>query len=279
MVKQGIEVTVLTRQKNVQTPVSGVKYVQFDFSERDDVLSKGDLLDDFDVFFHLASGVGEGDFSFAPNDYNTFSKEVTNPLLLMDNIGGGLEKIIFSSSVMVYPFFSTKPLKESEEDPESLYGVNKLVLEKSVNYWSKENNIDFISLRISQAYGAGMRVNRFLPYLIEQASADDEIEIFGDGSTTVDWVFIDDVKQALLLSVEYEGGGVFNVASGVGTTYLQLAEEVIDVCDSGSEISFLDKGVRPHKQVLDISKAKSELGFTPEYGLNKGLRCMLEKTK
>ena len=103
----------------------------------------------------------------------------------------------------------------------------------------------------------------------------EDITIFGD-KKIVDFVYIEDVVDAFLISLNYDRNDTFNIGTGTSTTLPELAECVIDMTDSRSKYTI----VRPRngevdKFTADISKIRRELGWIPKYKLKDGLSEMI----
>ena len=269
----GREVVVLTRRE-ISDPVPGVGYVRLDLSRRDDVEKEHPELEGTRAFFHLASDV-DWATELSPAGLASLRRQVEHPILLLEKLGRSLERVVFSSSMMVYPLVSPRPLREDrDEQPPNFYGAHKLVLEQAGGLWSRRTGRPFVSARIGQVYGPGMRVNRFLLDAVATARRGEPITVFGDGSPQADWLHADDVVDALL-ACERTGTGVVNVGSGSGTSNRALAEAVVAALGSASRVELLpERPVAPRNQVLDVTRARTWLGWSPRIPLFEGIRTM-----
>ena len=109
-----------------------------------------------------------------------------------------------------------------------------------------------------------------VPIFISKALKNEPITIYGDGLQTRDFIYVKDVVRANMLASE-KGNGTFNVALGNSTTILELAERIIKLTNSTSEIKFLEErpGDIKHSKA-DVTKFK-KLGFKPKYSLDEAL--------
>jgi len=277
LVGQGLEVVVLTRQKDSHDRLAGVQYETFDFADREQCLCLRDSFVGCDLFFHLAAEV-VWKTEFSQEGLISFRTHVSNPITLIGILEPWLRKAVLGSSIMVYPLVSDHDLVEGhDEAPPNFYGTHKLVLEKSVEVWARAEKKSFSVMRIAQAYGPGMRANRFLLGTIDAALAGQPIELFGDGSPRVDWIYIADVVDGLIQAAAYNGSDVFNIASGHAPTNREVAETIVRVTGSSSKISNAkDKPAADRRQVISIRKANELLGYQPQFDLEAGIRHMLE---
>jgi len=228
------------------------------------------------AIFHLAAQL--------PSD-----SDINNPLLRFDTNARGtlsvlnaaylndVDKFIYSSSMSVYsepPQYL--PVDESHPvQPSTIYGVAKLTGELYCNLYSKAMNI--VVLRYSGAYGRGERESNAIPTFIHQALNNRPIAIDGDGSQTSDFVYIDDVVQGTLLAWENNNPGVYNIGSGEEISVRELAERIINIANSKSEVVLTDRDTeRPFRFFLDIAKAQKVLGYSPR-SLDEGLRTYLKE--
>ena len=162
--------------------------------------------------------------------------------------------------------------------PLSPYAVQKLTGEMYNKTYHDNFGLRTTSLRYFNVYGPNQDPNSeysaVVPIFIRQALSNKPLTIFGDGKTSRDFTFIEDVIQANLCAVlsESADGHTVNVAYGDSCTLTDLAYHIIDITKSESEIVFVSerKGDVKHS-LADLSKTKDLLGYKPEYNLKKGL--------
>ena len=98
--------------------------------------------------------------------------------------------------------------------------------------------------------------------------------IFGDGGATRDYVYVGDVADSVLRAIDHDGGGVFNVGTGVGTSVLALYEACREVAATGGEpVHEQARAGELQRSVLDPELAARELGFRAGTSLSDGLRA------
>jgi len=200
---------------------------------------------DFDVIYFLASETGTGQSMFESQRYfksNVMSLALLNDLIVQGKVKCG--KIILSSSRSVYgdgPVSAVDqpiPSKESDKcNPLSIYATTKLAQESLL--LSGFRSVDKCILRFQNVYGPGQSLKNpytgILSIFTSTMMRNEKVYIFDDGMMSRDFVYIDDVIQALVLSLEIKDE-VLNVGSGRSTTVLHVANRLKEIIGSSSEI-------------------------------------------
>src|SRR3989344_8654740 len=212
LLKEGSQVTGVSRGK-IKKRFSSNKYhyVSLDISN-DKEFSK--IRGKFDVVFNLAAYIATG---YTTND--------AKKCLLINAIGTlnilefmvkkKIKKLIHSSSVTVYGKPKRRIAYErSPLNPIIVYGVSKLTAEKYCRMFVKLHGLEITMLRYASVYGPGLTQYTALPIFIEKAQKNDNIFLFGDGSRSQDYVYIDDVVEANILAAQKNITGTFNIGSG-----------------------------------------------------------------
>ena len=186
-----------------------------------------------------------------------------------------VEEFIYASSMGVYsdpP--SYLPVDENHHIiPSTEYGVTKLTGELLCRIYSE--SIKMTILRYAGIYGSSSEKNRAVNNFIRCALENKPLEIDGDGLQSSDFVYVDDIIQGTCLAREKTG--TYNIGSGQDTTLKELAELIIELTNSKSEIVFNGKKIsRPFRFFLDISKAKRDLNYSP-CSLIEGLKSYIKQ--
>jgi len=218
-------------------------------------------------------------------------KSVKNPLIDIDSIMGsvnilinaqkyGTKKVIFSSSGFIYGNTKNLPAKETEPvDPISPYVVAKNAVENYLRFFNKAYGLSYVILRNAAVYGPRQVTGAMADY-IRKLAAGQQAEIWGDGTKTRDYIYIDDVVRANLLALNLPFNypdPVFNIGSGVETSLSALYRKIAHILKKISKPIYLPD--RPGEQVrycLDYFKIKKALGWEPEYNLEEGLKLRLK---
>ena len=195
----------------------------------------------------------------------------------------GTPRLVFASTFSVYGESDALPLTEDSNcDPRSPYDVSKLSMEKYINAYHILFGLRSVILRFSNAYGPRdlsgkyrSAVSNFIFNILNGFPP----KLHFEGKATRDFIFIDDMVQALLLAGSKENaiGQTFNVCTGIETTIKDIVQQIIDI--SGKKI---EPVLIPSKQfyssrlVGSCDKAKNMLGFNPNVSIDSGLKKTIE---
>jgi UDP-glucose 4-epimerase len=190
----------------------------------------------------------------------------------------GCKKVVFASSSSVYGNPIRLPISESHPlNPLTPYAVTKLVGEHYCRVFYENYGLESVCLRYFNVYGPRQdpksEYAAVVPKFISSIKNNRQPMIFGDGNQTRDFVFINDVVQANILSMKHAGFGIFNVGSGSKTTVNELAEKIGRAMNS--IIHPTHTGERKgdvRDSMSDITHARKVLGFSPKYTLEDGLK-------
>ncbi|MCC6345980.1 MAG: SDR family oxidoreductase [Nitrospirales bacterium] len=191
----------------------------------------------------------------------------------------GCRRVVFASSSSVYGDSPELPKVESMPfRPKSPYAVSKAADELYAGVFSRLCGIEAVGLRYFNVYGRrqdpASDYAAVIPKFITQALRNEPLTVEGDGMQTRDFSYIDDVVRANISALTREGaaGGVFNIACGSRISVLDLARLVIEITGSGSSLTYLPARQGDVRDSLaDIGRARTHLGFEPEYDIRSGL--------
>jgi UDP-glucose 4-epimerase len=197
----------------------------------------------------------------------------------------GTPRVILASSGAIYGDQTAALLSEDlQPHPLSPYAVSKLSSEWYVRTIGALSKIETVCLRIFNAYGPGQRIPPahppIIPSFIRQTRQNGTVILHGDGSQTRDYVYVDDVVNALVSSASAQNvnGEVINVGSGTETSVSELARLVIEVTGGAPEEVYnprISGGVS--RMRADLTKAKEKLNYVPLIPLKMGLRLTVER--
>jgi UDP-glucose 4-epimerase len=242
------------------------------------------LLQDVDCVYHLAARVSVPESVLYPREYNQVN--VGGTVTLMEAMRDvGVRRVVFISSGAVYGEQETQPLLENAiPNPRSPYAVSKLSAEYYVRTIGLLWGIETVALRVFNAYGPGQHLPPVhapvIPYFIRQSCHAGTIVMHGEGSQTRDYVYVDDVVNAMVAAASAPGINqkIINIGSGSETSVRELVDLVLEVTAGKPEIVFNPRnegGVR--RMRADLSLANQLLGYYPAVDLKTGLRITLEK--
>uniref|UniRef100_A0A832IGN0 SDR family oxidoreductase n=1 Tax=Pseudothermotoga hypogea TaxID=57487 RepID=A0A832IGN0_9THEM len=239
------------------------------------------MLHHFDYVFHLAAQASVS-VSVKEPVKDAMSNIVGSLVLLEKSVKYGVKKFIFSSTGGAI-YGDDVPVPTNEEvcpKPVSPYGIAKRSVEMYLDFFKKEKGLDYVSLRYGNVYGPRQDPNGeagVVAIFTSRMLKNEEVHIFGDGEYVRDYVYVSDVVEANLLSLKPEVSGIFNIATGVGTTVNQLFKMLAELTNYSKEPVYAEprKGDL-RKSILDCSKAEKLLGWKPKIDLKTGLALTLE---
>lgn len=168
--------------------------------------------------------------------------------------------------------------------PISPYGASKLAGEGYCRAYYKVFGIQTVALRFGNVYGVHSKhKNSVVAKFVKQALEGKTLEIYGDGSQTRDFIYIEDLIRAVRLasSVSGAGGEIFQIATNAETTVAEMANQLITILADKGIKNIKIKHSAPRKGDIfrnysDTSKAKRILGWTPQINLSDGLQRVVE---
>ena len=196
----------------------------------------------------------------------------------------GVKKFVTASSASVYGLAEVFPTPESHHpyNNRTWYGASKVMLEGLLRSFNDMYGFPYVALRYFNVYGPRMDIyGKYTEVLIrwmERIAAGQPPLILGDGKTTMDFVYIDDVARSNILALRSDASDeVFNVASGVETSLNDLAAALLRVMGSNLHPEYgPERKVNPvSRRLADTSKAERLLGFRAGVSLDEGLRQLV----
>lgn len=249
----------------------------FSFIEQD-VQDHIEIEDDVDYVLHFASAASPKAYTEHPvNTLKAGSVGTINTLGLAKKHSA---EYLLASTSEVYGDPLISPQNEeywgnvNPNGERSMYDEAKRFAEAAVATYSRSYGLKTKIVRIFNTYGPRMQLNdgRVVTNFIVQALRNENITIYGDGTQTRSFSYVEDTVAgiiSLMNSTEYD---VFNIGNPNEMTVGQLAEKIIKLTDSTSEIKYLElPNDDPKQRKPDITKAKTKLNWEPKVNLDEGL--------
>jgi UDP-glucose 4-epimerase len=261
-----------------------VSEVLFTRGDVKDVPKLWTLLKGVDCVYHLAARVRVPESIHYPSDYNGVN--VGGTVAVMEAVRDtGVRRVVFASSGALYGEQAHQPIAESQTpNPNSPYGVSKIAAEYYVSTLGTLYNIETVALRVFNAYGPGQELPPsyppVIPQLLRQAQSRASLVIFGDGTQTRDFVYVDDVVDSLVAAATATdvNRAVINIGSGEEMSINDLAANVARLTGKRADVLHNREQVRGvSRLVADVSLAQQLLGWTPRTDLDQGLCLTLER--
>ena len=239
-----------------------------------------------DYVFHLASAASP--VAYTENPVNTLkagSLGTINTLGLARKHGA---EYFLASTSEVYGDPLITPQNEeywgnvNPNGERSMYDEAKRFAEAATATYARSYDIKTKIIRIFNTYGPNMQLNdgRVVTNLIVQALNDEDLTIYGDGSQTRSFSYVSDTVAGILAMMESNHYEVFNIGNPYEMTVKELAETILKLTNSKSEIIYKPlPNDDPQQRRPDISKAKNKLNWEPKVGLETGLNTTIEWIK
>src|SRR5882672_1226763 len=194
------------------------------------------------------------------------------------------KRVVLASSAVVYGEPESLPIDEDQPlRGTTVYGAAKIANEQMARAFAHLRDVPITALRYFNVYGPRMDVrSQYVEVMIRWLNLIDEgkpLTLFGDGSASVDFVYVGDVVRANLLACEAKApDAIVNVCSGVETRMRDLAELLLELTGSkvGMEFKPQPPGALPPRRFGDPRRAQELLGFRAETKLADGLRRLIE---
>jgi len=284
LLEKGILVTIFddfsnsSKEKIQPLLKKGAKLVRGDITDYE-TLQK--TLNGFDSVVHLAAKIDVKESIVKPELYHKVNVVGTKNILDVCT-KNGIKNVIATSSAAVFGNPNKLPLTEdSDLLPTSPYGKTKVAMEDLLRDYSKNSDLNCISLRFFNVYGKGQTdayagvITKFMKKIKEKQP----LVIFGDGSNTRDFISIYDTIESIFRALEHildKKGNCYNIATGKAVSIKELATLMLQISGQNLEIRYEQprQGDILHSQTK-IDLAKRELNFYSKIELCDGLKKLL----
>jgi dTDP-L-rhamnose 4-epimerase len=278
------------------------------------------VINGVEIVVHLAAETGTGQSMYQVQNYTKVNCEGTAILCdIITNGNHTIKKVILASSRSIYGegkymskddkvffpsfrdenklknrdfdfYFENQKLKAVATDesaliqPASIYALTKYFQEEMLQITCKSQNISFIGLRFQNVYGPGQSLTNpytgIISIFSNRLKENKEIFIFEDGNESRDFVYIEDVCQAVVKSIQFNilNQIVFNVGSGVSTSVIDLANILKKLMNSSSDLKITGQyrlGDIRHN-FADLTNINMNIGFSPKVSIMEGLSKFVE---
>ena len=257
---------------------NALNHKNFEFIEKDILEMEKGKFPEVGYVFHLAAQAGvraSWDKSF--EIYTRDNVQATQKLLEFYK-ERKINKFVYASSSSVYGDAELPMREESLLKPVSPYGVTKLAGENLCYLYWKNYGAPVISLRYFTVYGPRQRPDMAIHKFVKAIFKGDEITVFGDGTQTRDFTFVDDAVKANILASESDSvGEVFNVGGGSRISVNDLIGMMENIIGRRAKVKYVEKQKGDVRDTLaDVNKAEEMLSWNPKININKGLRKYIE---
>ena len=248
-----------------------------------DVQNHIEISQDLDYVLHLASAASPKAYTQHP--INTLKAGSIGTINTLGLAKAKNAKYLLTSTSEVYGDPQISPQPETywgnvnPNGVRSMYDEAKRFAEAAVASYNRIYNLDTRIVRLFNTYGPKMKINdgRVVTNFISQAISGEDITIYGDGDQTRSFCYVEDTVSGIIKAMESDSSEVFNIGNPNEITILHLAEKVISLTNSKSQIKFVELPEDdPMQRNPDITKANQKLNWYPEVLLEDGLMKTIE---
>ncbi len=190
------------------------------------------------------------------------------------------KKFVYISSSMVYGDFTDGTREDSNTKPTNIYGEAKLTGERLTKLFAKRDGLNYVIVRPSGVYGPGDLPDRVVSKFFDRAMKNQTITLH-NGENKVDFTYRQDAAYGIIKAATSEVANTsFNITAGNATSLRTLAETIIDITGSKSEVQ--DIGMHklyPLRGTLNINRARDLLDYSPQFSLRQGLESYYDWIK
>jgi len=246
-----------------------------------DVANLNDCFDyyDIDLVIHLAAKAGVRPSIADPKSY--YETNVNGTLNILEAMKNhSVKKMIFASSSSVYGNNTKVPFSESDfvDHPVSPYAASKKAVELMCHTYHHLYEFDIFCMRFFTVYGPRQRPDLAIHKFAELILNDQPLPVYGDGSSSRDYTYIEDIIDGLMKAIDnLKGYNIFNLGESRTITLLQMVESVKK--HIGKKIKINSLPMQPGDVLTtfaDISKAKEILGYNPSWSFDEGIKKFIE---
>ena len=242
-----------------------------------------------DLVFHLAAEVGGIGANMANPGRYWFANLTMGTHVLEQSRRVGVDKIVLVGTICAYPKFAPVPFKEDDlwngypEETNAPYGIAKKALLVGAQAYREQYGLNSAYMLPVNLYGPrdnfDLESSHVIPALIRkmfeaQERGENEVTLWGDGSPTREFLYVEDAAEALWLAAErYDGAEPVNLGTGEEISIKELAEVIAEETGFGGEIVWdTSKPNGQPRRKLDTSRAEREFGFRAQTPFREGIK-------
>jgi dTDP-glucose 4,6-dehydratase len=251
-----------------------------------DITNHLDVAEPIDVIYHLASPASPIDYLRLPLQTLKVGSHGTHNALGLAKWKRARFLLASTSEVYGDPLIHPQPEtywgNVNPIGPRGVYDEAKRHAEALTMAYHRQQGVDTCIVRIFNTYGPRMRPHdgRAIPTFVRQAVANEPLTVFGDGSQTRSFCYVDDLVSGLIALAASGEHLPVNIGNPAEYTLLELAKKVLEATGSSSEIVFEALPVDdPKVRQPDITRARQLLGWEPQVSLEEGLRRLLQASQ
>lgn len=269
--RHGIDVVVADR---TPFPGGGVPVVQGDLT--DPAVRDRAVTPDLTGIVHLAAITSVLRSAEQPQETFRYNLEMTQGLLELARTRGVAQFVLASTNAVVGNVGTATITEDSPLRPLTPYGATKAACEMLLSGYAGAYGLTTCALRFTNIYGPGMAAkDSFVPRLMRAALSGGGVQVYGDGRQARDLVHVQDVAHAIVAAWQRRFTGTAIIGAASSVTVLDLIEAARTATGTSLPVEHVPAktGEMP-AVIVDIARARAELGYRPRYGLADGLRTV-----
>jgi UDP-glucose 4-epimerase len=277
LARSGVKCLVTTRS-DLESADPNIKYIKCNLAASDCISILKPHMPEVDVIIHIAAliprnAVQQEDIgSYIANNVLT-TGHLLDAIIQSEKEGqNAIASLVFTSTIDVYGVPERLPVQETEPTkPSTAYAIAKLSAEHLLRWFGELHKVPVSILRLSHVYGPGEPVIKPIPQFIDKVLRNQPPVIYGDGEDMRDYIYVDDVVDAIIKAAECHASGIFNISSGQGYTIKEVAKVIIQLSGRKLQPLYKERQKPATKIVLSNRKAIEQLGWRPKTSLQEGL--------
>jgi nucleoside-diphosphate-sugar epimerase len=257
------------KKKNIS---NALENKDFELIEED--ILEMNVFPDVDYVFHLAAQAGvRASWGKSFEIYTRDNIEVTQRLLEFYK-DKDIKKFVYASSSSVYGDAELPMREKSLLKPVSPYGVTKLAGENLCYLYWKNYNVPTVSLRYFTVYGPRQRPDMAIHKFVKAIVNNGEIIIYGDGTQTRDFTYVEDAVEANLLVAKSDSvSEAFNIGGGSRISVNELIKKIEDVTEKKARVKYVETQKGDARDTwADIRKVEEKINWKPNVKIEDGLK-------
>lgn len=251
------------------------------------------LVKDYDIIIHLAANVGGIGYNQEHPAELYYDNMLMGVHMIHESYKAGVEKVVALGTICAYPKYTPVPFKEEDlwigypEETNAPYGLAKKMMLVQAQSYRDQYDFNTIFLLPTNLYGPhdnfDPKSSHVIPALIKKfLDAKDnnaeEVIVWGTGSPTREFLFVEDAAKAIVMATKnYNGGDPINLGSSFEISIAELAHTIGDIVKYKGKITFdTSKPDGQPRRKIDTTKAEEEFGFKSETTFKDGLKKTIE---
>lgn len=278
LLADGRQVRVYDRRPELfRTPLPGVEYVMGDLADTAQIY---EAMSGVDAIIHLVSTTVPSTSNLDPEADITGNLVATVRLLEMMRAAGVRKMIYLSSGGTVYGIPRTDPVAETHPlQPISSYGIVKVAIENYLHMEHHLHGLQHVVLRASNPYGPRQGhtgIQGIIGTHLWRIAKGEQVEVWGDGSIVRDFIHVRDLADLCLAALNSDASGCYNAGYGEGASVNDVVRGIDRTVQAtgGAPVVPIYKPGRSFdvpRVVLDITRARTDLGWSPKITLDEGI--------